>query len=552
MSLTGTVKGERLQGSINRLHELRGYSAYEVAVLEGFEGTEEEWLASLKGEQGETGPQGPKGETGPQGEAGPQGPRGETGPQGETGNSGVYVGTGDMPEGCNVQIDPDGDVITIEDIANSVKDILSPKLGDAIVCEASGDVIAIADSAERPLSGLTLYGKTTQNGTPTPDVPIALESAGKDGSVTVKVMGKNIADIYGFSTGGIFSPTSNRSKSNNYGTTLSTTESADRLVVTQSKIMNNNASDYGNGYFCIGFYHDLKQGDIVSISFDVEITNNLSDNNNIAVMPSGKQVYDATITNGRFKITLSWVNDESRKYVEIRNGGKSMVISNFQVEYGTTATAYEPYKEPQTLTAPTPNGLPGIPVKTGGNYIDGNGQRWVCDEIDFVKGVYVKRTNRITFDCSDDEKWEDSVTPKAPFGIICPGIAKCTGTDTQLLCDRYPIATYNESWAPYNFMVSRNAINGRYVCFRNINITTLDEWKADLAANPITIQYVLAEPIVTSLTEEQLEAYTKLHTYKPNTTIVSGAEMAVEYVADTKTYIDNKFAELAAAIVNNA
>lgn len=31
----------------------RGYSAYEIAVQNGFEGTEEEWLASLKGEPGD-------------------------------------------------------------------------------------------------------------------------------------------------------------------------------------------------------------------------------------------------------------------------------------------------------------------------------------------------------------------------------------------------------------------------------------------------------------------------------------------------------------------
>lgn len=32
----------------------RGYSAYEVAVRNGFEGTEAEWLASLKGADGKT------------------------------------------------------------------------------------------------------------------------------------------------------------------------------------------------------------------------------------------------------------------------------------------------------------------------------------------------------------------------------------------------------------------------------------------------------------------------------------------------------------------
>lgn len=95
--LQGNINGEILQGNINRLHELRGYSAYEVAVLEGFEGTKEEWLASL------------------------------VGPQGDRGNPGVYLGSGEMPEDCNVQIDPNGevleDVVTHEELEEALANI---------------------------------------------------------------------------------------------------------------------------------------------------------------------------------------------------------------------------------------------------------------------------------------------------------------------------------------------------------------------------------------------------------------------------------------------
>ncbi len=42
----------RIKAAFNRLYELRGYSAYEVALLNGFVGTEEEWLASLTGKDG--------------------------------------------------------------------------------------------------------------------------------------------------------------------------------------------------------------------------------------------------------------------------------------------------------------------------------------------------------------------------------------------------------------------------------------------------------------------------------------------------------------------
>lgn len=79
------------------LGRVTGYSAYEVAVQNGFVGTEQEWLASLKGAKGDTGAQGPQGvqgETGPAGATGPQGPQGETGatgpqgPKGDTGETG--------------------------------------------------------------------------------------------------------------------------------------------------------------------------------------------------------------------------------------------------------------------------------------------------------------------------------------------------------------------------------------------------------------------------------------------------------------------------------
>ena len=88
-----------------------GDSAYEVAVANGFEGTEAEWLASLKGESGEgvgvagasayeiaveNGFEGTEtewlaslqGPTGPQGEQGPKGDTGAIGPQGPKGDTG--------------------------------------------------------------------------------------------------------------------------------------------------------------------------------------------------------------------------------------------------------------------------------------------------------------------------------------------------------------------------------------------------------------------------------------------------------------------------------
>lgn len=63
-----------------------GKSAYQIALDNGFEGTEPEWLASLKGPKGD---QGLKGEKGDPGQNGAQGPAGAIGPKGDPGQNGA-------------------------------------------------------------------------------------------------------------------------------------------------------------------------------------------------------------------------------------------------------------------------------------------------------------------------------------------------------------------------------------------------------------------------------------------------------------------------------
>lgn len=53
------------------------------------------------------------GAKGDKGDTGATGATGEKGDKGEQGVSGVYVGSGDMPEGYNVQIDPDGEALEV-------------------------------------------------------------------------------------------------------------------------------------------------------------------------------------------------------------------------------------------------------------------------------------------------------------------------------------------------------------------------------------------------------------------------------------------------------
>ena len=78
-----------------------GSSAYQVAVANGFVGTEVEWLLSLIGDQGIQGEVGPQGIQGVQGLTGDTGPQGIQGIQGDTGDQGIQGITGDTGNGID-------------------------------------------------------------------------------------------------------------------------------------------------------------------------------------------------------------------------------------------------------------------------------------------------------------------------------------------------------------------------------------------------------------------------------------------------------------------
>ena len=65
-----------------------GKSAYAIAVEHGYEDSEEKWLLSLKGEKGDTGERGEKGDTGLQGERGEKVEKGDAGVAGKDGTDG--------------------------------------------------------------------------------------------------------------------------------------------------------------------------------------------------------------------------------------------------------------------------------------------------------------------------------------------------------------------------------------------------------------------------------------------------------------------------------
>ena len=138
-----------------------------------------------KGDKGDTGPQGPVGpqdETGQQGAQGPQGEKGDVGPQGPKGETGpaAALDTTLTHEGEAADAKATGDAISAVKARQNI-----------LVGTETGNPIAVDDAFSAPLCGLTVYGRSTQDGTPTPDAPVPIVSAGDGGSVVVKVTGSS-------------------------------------------------------------------------------------------------------------------------------------------------------------------------------------------------------------------------------------------------------------------------------------------------------------------------------------------------------------------------
>lgn len=196
----------------------------------------------------------------------------------------------------------------------------------------------------------------------------------------------------------------------------------------------------------------------------------------------------------------------------------------------------------------TPNGLPGLPVTSGGNYTDETGQQWICDEMDFGRGVYVQRIK--SMHAEEIINFDMSLVGINDHGIA--NFALYTGfTDISEsgikagLCNLLPKQnTFMANTTTEGFLFERHL----YIRLNSSRASTESEFKEWVNSNDLHVQYVLETPVETALSAEELALYTNY----PNTTILNdaGAGMEVKYVADTKLYIDKKFAELASAMIN--
>lgn len=198
---------------------------------------------------------------------------------------------------------------------------------------------------------------------------------------------------------------------------------------------------------------------------------------------------------------------------------------------------YEPYTE-QTLTLNRV--LRGIPVTLASlaNYTDESGQMWCADEIDVERGVLVQRCHYADIELSN--------------------FTKITNTNTTLYrlstSDKYAgIAGHAEAKGSYCSISNTYAYDsGDYAHWyidQSLMIRVDNQFASVVdALDYISVCYILATPIETTLTDEEIAAYKALHSNKPTTVITNdaGCYMEVEYVADTKNHIAQNYVPVTA------
>ena len=168
----------------------------------------------------------------------------------------------------------------------------------------------------------------------------------------------------------------------------------------------------------------------------------------------------------------------------------------------------------------------------GTGYITQNLQQLVLQSSDFdnlKENPSGTNTHRCTLTLSNSTQWANSSVKYAPLCNVLQFFA-FAGTE------KYPC-----------FDIRTNTL---YV---DLGLS-LNDTKATLKNcadenNGIILVGVKQTPTVLNLTKEQINEFLNLHTYYPSTTVVSDCDSQLTYIADTKNYIDNKFNELATAIV---
>ncbi len=369
---------------------------------------------------------------------------------------------------------------------DQLADVVKNK-ADVVVDTMIGSVCTTNVSADAPLQRLALYGKTVLDGTPTPEVPISLVNAGAVGSINVRSVGKNL-----FRTGNV-----NASYDADGTFTIKNTTGGEIIAVNERF-----AGQLPKGRYTVSYHAGFGA---------------------MYLMRSADDYSTSVPIGGSF--TFDYDGVSYLRFVTANIPANTIATYKIQLEVGTVSTEFEPYTSCGSLTISTPNGLPGIPVASDGNYTDENGQQWVCDEIDFGRGVYIQRCLLVKLIYASTKNGRAAYyaeTGKKLHGNMNK-CALCNATDNYQYAysydfTHYYVETAGNAWA---FLPETFSGNVEILC-------------------------AMAEPVETSIQAEELSAYRSLTSLYHNTTVYNdaGVGMRVDCAVDMRAHAGALLAEM--------
>lgn len=378
---------------------------------------------------------------------------------------------------------------------NSLREDLSNKI-TKFYASNQGET-HLTDSDNGKIQDMVLYGKSSQDGTPTPENPVEIKGVVNP---TVKVRGANLLKLD-------FTPKSNS------GVTIDVVENKIRFHGTIS-------STYTYWYVTSPLL--IKKGTKVSLHVD--------DFNNHGVFVWFSKVGDDNIQTIN-KWTPSAILNEDRYLAQI---GIEGYTPGDTIDFTTTfavldnTNQYEPYHE-QTVTLPYT--LNAIPVESGGN-VTIDGQQYIADYVDCERGAYIQRIKKYTF--SGDEAIRKSGTYQ-PGGAYTHETIRyqynlgsdVSGKNFSILCSHFGSGRYATnvvcSYDGYVFFFAKSDDFQTENDFSNF----LKQQKND--GHPVELFYILATPIETPLTSEEINALKSLSTNYPVTNISVNSEQLDGY-----------------------
>lgn len=366
-------------------------------------------------------------------------------------------------------------------------------------------------------TALPLEPYTGGKPSPSPDYPQEIEIPGSEGEIEVSMTGNQLLDVK------LFEDSSYNNvkftKQNNGGIYVKGEATDETSINANLKNSGYKAGVYSisgsNGYALCRIIYDSGNGyQYVNSGKNIEL-NDFDTYNNILF-----QVY-------------------------VRKGTSVDKIIYPMLNRGSTALPWEPYQTPQKLALSTPNGLPGIPVDSGGNYTDSDGQQWICDEVDFDRGKYVQRVKKLELLSSSN--WMISISGYRIYFTLRDGVIMLR---SPVISNYFVVGDWNDDKAG---TIALGNSTQAVIGVSTQDFEDIDAFKAWLdekssEGDPCYVIYPLATPIETDLSEEELTAYAALRTNYPTTVVTSDSDpevgIEVEYVADTKTFVENKINEL--------